>query len=98
MSRRRSGLPVPGRLDTARVGAVATRAGLLVVAITLPVAVGSAAGLLADGGTVTTLGVVISGSPAGTTGLERLFRTAVLGVFGGCWLLGAGLLADGLLG
>ena len=97
MSRRRV------RIDAAShhpVSRVARRLGLAVVAAALPVVVGLTAGLLVDAGSLTAgIGVLVSaltGSLGAQSGSVWLFHAATLVLAGGGWLLGAGLLIDGL--
>ena len=93
----------PGRtVDLARVGAVAQRAGLVVIAATLPLAVGSLVGLVADAPTVWAALAVAAGAldaaPTLGTGRAALFGLATLGVLSGCWSVGLGLVLAGRFG
>ncbi|GGN97885.1 MULTISPECIES: hypothetical protein [Haloarcula] len=100
MSQRRSTLDAPVDTDPTVVGRRATRAGLALAAATLPLVVGTVAGMLVDAPTLTA-GVdavlAAAGTPlVGGYGRAWLFHVGALGLLAGCWLLGAGLLLDGL--
>jgi hypothetical protein len=100
MSQRWRRVGPTGRDTPGVVGTVATRLGLLAVAVTLPVVVGTVAGMVGDAATVgaafDTVGTVLTGPLAGQSGTAWLFHVAVLGLCSGCWLVGAGLVVDGL--
>jgi len=89
-----------GYHDPSDVGALATRAGLALIAMTAPVVVGAAIGVLADASTVeaaVTLVLDAMDTPlVGPGSLSWLLHVSLLGFLGGCWLLGAGLLLEGL--
>ena len=93
MSQRRSTLGPAGHHP---VGRPARRLGLAVVAATLPVVVGVAAGLVADAGSLAAVVAALTGSLGAQSGSMWLLHAATLGLAGGGWLLGAGLLVEGL--
>ena len=89
-----------GRLDPATVGAALTWLGLGVVALTVPVVAGAFVGLLVTAGSPA-VGMALAmgaldGPLLGGSGLPRLFHAATFAGLCGCWLLGAGLLLEGL--
>ena len=89
-----------GRFDPAFVGAVLTRVGLALLALTVPVVVGVFAGLLLTVGSPAA-GVAhalqaMDGPLLGGFGPGWLFHVSTLTLLCGCWLLGAGLLLSGL--
>jgi hypothetical protein len=96
MSQRRSTAPQSGPVNLARVGAAATRAGLFAVAVTVPIAVGTAVGLAADAGNLGSVLAATGGPVLRGAGQTYLFRVAATGLLGGGWLVGAGLVLDGL--
>ncbi|MDS0283555.1 hypothetical protein [Haloarcula onubensis] len=91
-----------GRLDPALVGTVLLRLGLGIVALTVPVAAGALAGLLATAaspaGGVALAMRAMDAPLLGGVGLAWLVHVATLTALCGCWLLGAGLLLAGLYG
>lgn len=81
-----------------RVGRRIRRLGVIVCLPSLLVAVGVLP-LLAGGTTMETtdrLLSVMTGSAGSLSGAALVFHVAVLGVLTGCWLIGVGLLVDGL--
>lgn len=89
-----------GRPDPALVGVVLTWLGLWTLALALPVVVGALAGLFATAGSLAA-GVALAlramaGPILGGFGPLWLFHVATLALLCGCWLLGAGLLLEGL--
>ncbi|EMA20632.1 hypothetical protein [Haloarcula marismortui] len=100
MSQRR---PVPtyvGPLDPTAVATLAKRVGLALVAATLPVAVGTFAGMVLMAGSLPAAtdaaAAAMSGLLTTEQGLSWLFYVSTLGTALGCWILGLGLLLDGL--
>jgi len=90
----------PGRFDPAVLGSVLTRLGLGLLVLALPVGAGAGLGLLGEAGSLA-VGVrvalaALEGPLLGSSGLPWLFHVAVLALLSGCWLLGAGLVLDGL--
>jgi hypothetical protein len=89
-----------GPPDPATVGTVLTRLGLGLVAVTVPLVAGAGAGLLANAGSLAVaMAIVVRAMETplvGGSGLPWLFRLATLTLLSGCWILGAGLVADGL--
>ncbi|WP_254271902.1 hypothetical protein [Haloarcula marina] len=100
MSQRRSTVTVGDTLDPAVVGRRATRVGLALVAAALPLVVGTLAGIAADAPTVEaafTAALGVMDAPVfGQHGTQLLFHVGTLGLLAGCWVLGVGLLLDGL--
>jgi len=96
MKHGRAAVLTAGHVDPAVAGAVLTRLGLAVVALTLPAAAGAFAGLLANTGSPAAAVAAMNGPLLGGGGLPWLFHVAALVLLCGCWLLGAGLLLDGL--
>ncbi|WP_058994641.1 hypothetical protein [Haloarcula sp. CBA1127] len=95
--------PVPTRgrsLDPAAVAALAERVGLVLIAAALPVAVGAFAGLALTAGSLSAASdaatAAMSGPLTTEQGLSWLFYVSTLGTALGCWVLGLGLLLDGL--
>lgn len=95
--------PVPtyvGPLDPAAVATLAKRVGLVLVAVALPVAVGTFAGMALTAGSILaatdTATAAMSGLLTTEQGLSWLFYVSTLGTALGCWILGLGLLLDGL--
>ncbi|MDQ2073011.1 hypothetical protein RBH20_10755 [Haloarcula sp. H-GB4] len=95
--------PVPtyvGPLDPAAVATLAKRVGLVLVTVALPVAVGTFAGMALTAGSIPaatdTATATISGLLTTEQGLSWLFYVSTLGTALGCWILGLGLLLDGL--
>ncbi|EMA18882.1 hypothetical protein [Haloarcula argentinensis] len=87
-------------LDPAAIAALAERVGLVLIAVALPVAVGAFAGLTLTAGS---LSAAIDAATATLSGplttehrLSWLFYVSTLGTALGCWVLGLGLLLDGL--
>ena len=88
------------RSGPAFVGAVLVRLGLAALALTLPAVAGTFAGLVATAGSpaagaALALGAM-DGPLLGGAGLRWLFHVSTFAGLCGCWLLGAGLLLDGL--
>ena len=95
--------PVPtfgGPLDSAAVTALAERVGLALIAVTLPVAIGAFAGMVLTAGSlpaaIDAAAAAMSGPLTRGQGLSWLFYASTLGTALGCWVLGLGLLLDGL--
>ncbi|WP_367176542.1 hypothetical protein [Haloarcula rubripromontorii] len=95
--------PVPtydGPLEPAAVAALAKRVGLALVAVALPVAVGAFAGTALTAGSLSAATDATAGAMSGpltaAQGLSWLFYISALGTALGCWVLGLGLLLDGL--
>lgn len=90
----------PRPASPAHVGAVAQRAGRWVVVATLPLVVGTFAGLLTGAGTplagLELATAAMNASPTLATTLPALFQLGTLGLLAGCWAVGFGLLVDGL--
>jgi hypothetical protein len=90
--------PTDGRVPVRRVGHVCTRVGLLAgIASIAAVVVGVP--VLTAGTAAATLGEVVGllGVPVATlSGVELAVYAGALGLVVACWLLGAGLLIDGL--
>ena len=89
-----------GRFDPALVGAVLTRLGLATLALAVPVAAGAFVGVVGTAGSPAA-GVALAlrameGPLLGDGGVAWLFHVATLVALCGCWLLGAGLLLEGL--
>ncbi|MDS0220773.1 hypothetical protein NDI54_05325 [Haloarcula sp. S1AR25-5A] len=89
-----------GPLDIAAVATLAERVGLALVALALPVAVGAFAGMALDAGSLVAAGdaaaAAMSGPLTAGQGLSWLFYVSALGTVLGCWVLGLGLVLDGL--
>jgi hypothetical protein len=87
-------------LDPAAVAALAKRVGLAVVAVALPVAVGTFVGMVLITGSLSAASdaatAAMSGPLTTEQGLSLLFYVSTLGTALGCWGLGLGLLVDGL--
>ncbi|WP_236035531.1 hypothetical protein [Haloarcula rubra] len=100
MSQRRSTFGAATATDPAVVGRRATRAGLVLAAATLPLVVGTGTGLVVDAPTLAAgVDAVLAAANAplvGGYGRAWLFHVSALGLLAGCWLLGAGLLLDGV--
>ncbi|WP_058990838.1 hypothetical protein [Haloarcula sp. CBA1128] len=97
----RQPVPTCGRsLDPAVVAALAERVGLVLIAVALPVAVGTFAGMVLTSGSLLAASDAATAAMSGplTTehGLSLLFYVSTLGTALGCWVLGLGLLLDGL--
>lgn len=100
MSQRRSTVGRRVHHDVAALGSAAVAVGLVAVLVTLPVVVGVGAGFLSEAETAQ------GALSLATTALEEpllggystawLFHAAVIGLLGGTWILGAGLVLDGL--
>ena len=95
--------PVPtygGPLDTAAVAALAERVGLALITVTLPVAIGTFTGMVLTAGSLPAAtdaaAAAMSGPLTTGQGLSWLFYASTLGTALGCWVLGLGLLLDGL--
>jgi hypothetical protein len=84
----------------ARLGAAAQRAGLLVVAASLPLVVGTAASLFASAGAplagVEAATAAVTAAPTLGTDHATLFHLGTLALLAGCWVVGFGLVLDGL--
>jgi len=89
-------------VDPDAVGRVATQVGVVLVVSSMPLLAWAATGLLADVSTLSAaLSVLASASNGPLTvgaGHASLFRAGLYGLLSGCWLLGAGLVIDGLFG
>ncbi|EMA17051.1 MULTISPECIES: hypothetical protein [Haloarcula] len=89
-----------GPLDPAAVAARAERVGLVLIAVALPVAVGTFAGMVLTSGSLSAASdaatAAMSGPLTTEQGLSWLFYVSTLGTALGCWVLGLGLLLDGL--
>jgi len=100
MAQRQPAATYSGPLDPAAVAALAERVGLALVAVTLPVAVGAFAGMVLTAGSLPAAAGAATAAMNGplTTGrgLSWLFYVGTLGTALGCWVLGLGLLLDGL--
>ncbi|MDS0259492.1 hypothetical protein NDI56_08810 [Haloarcula sp. S1CR25-12] len=100
MAHRGSTVRATGRLDPATVGTVLTRVGLALIAVTVPLVAGAAAGLVTEAGSPAVAVAVTTHAMDGPLfagfGLRWLFHVATLALLSGCWLLGAGLVLDGL--
>ncbi|MFU1780424.1 hypothetical protein ACM16X_03470 [Haloarcula japonica] len=95
--------PVPtyhGPLDPAAIAVLAERVGLALIAVALPVAVGAFVGLALTAGSLPAAteaaAAALSGPLTTARGLSWLFYVSTLGTALGCWILGLGLLLDGL--
>ncbi|GGK52159.1 hypothetical protein [Haloarcula sebkhae] len=86
--------------DPAAIAALAERVGLVLIAVALPVAVGAFAGLALTAGSLSAASdaatATLSGPLTTKQGLSWLFYVSTLGTALGCWVLGLGLLLDGL--
>jgi hypothetical protein len=89
-----------GALDPGAVGRATTRVGVALVAVSVPLLVWTAAGLLADVSTpsaaLATLAAASSGPVVAVSDTASIFRVGLYVLLAGCWLLGAGLVLDGL--
>ncbi|KAA9398495.1 hypothetical protein Har1130_03815 [Haloarcula sp. CBA1130] len=97
----RQPVPTYGRsLDPATVAALAERAGLAIVTMLLPVAIGAFVGMVFIAGSLPaatdSATAAMNGGLTAGQGLSRLFYVSTLGTALGCWVLGLGLLLDGL--
>ncbi|EMA06727.1 hypothetical protein SAMN05443574_105155 [Haloarcula vallismortis] len=95
--------PVPtfdAPLDPAAVAALTKRVGLVLVAVALPAAVGAFASMALTAGSLSAATDAAAGAMSGPLtaeeGVSWLFYASVLGTALGCWVLGLGLLLDGL--
>lgn len=81
------------------IGRLCRFVGLTLCGASLLVAAASALLIVdrAPGTDVGELLAILSASAAGLTGVEFVFHVAALGALAGCWLLGLGLVLDGLL-
>lgn len=81
-------------------GRLCGRAGLLLGAPSLLVLLGSASVLAAGSipATAARLVDVVGAPPPTLSGVELAFYAAALGLLAACWLLGLGLLIDGIFG
>ncbi|MBV0901662.1 hypothetical protein [Haloarcula salina] len=95
-STRRYGDPT----DPVTAAALAERVGLALVAVTLPLALVAFTGLAMQAASpsaaLTTAAAAMQGPVLAGRGLTVLFHAGALGTLLGCWLLGLGLLLDGL--
>ncbi|WP_336337023.1 hypothetical protein [Haloarcula brevis] len=100
MAQRQPAATVGGPLDPATVARLAERAGLALVAVALPVAVGAFAGMALTAGSLpaatAAAAAAMSGPLTAGQGLSWLFYVGALGTVLGCWVLGLGLVLDGL--
>ena len=100
MAQRQPAPTYGGPLTSAAVAALAERVGLALVAVTLPVAIGAFAGMALSAGSVPAAtdaaAAAMSGRLTTGQGLSWLFHISALGTVLGCWVLGLGLLLDGL--
>jgi len=100
MAQRQSTSISGGPLDPAVVAALAERVGLALVAIALPVAVGAFAGMaLGAESLVAAVDIAVAamnGPLSAERGLSSVFHVSTLGTALGCWILGLGLVLDGL--
>jgi len=87
----------PGRAD---LSTLLTWLGLVVVTLTGPLLAGTAAGLVTAAGSpaaaLQVAGRAVAGPLLAGAGLPWAFHVAVLVFACGCWVLGAGLVLDGL--
>jgi hypothetical protein len=100
MAQRRPAATYDGPLDPAAVATLAERVGLVLVALALPVAVGAFVGMALTAGSLPAAtdaaAAAVSGPLTAGRGLSWLFYVGVLGTALGCWVLGLGLVLDGL--
>jgi len=100
MAQRQSARRYGGPADPVTAAALAERVGLALVAVTLPVALAAFAGLAAESASLsvatTTAAAAMDGPVLTGRGLSMLFHAGALGTLLGCWVLGLGLLLDGL--
>jgi hypothetical protein len=100
MSQRRPVASYGGPFDPAAVATLAERVGLALIAVTLPVAVGAFAGMVLAAGSLPAAteaaAAAMSGRLTAEQGLSWLFYVSALGTALGSWVLGLGLLLDGL--
>jgi len=84
----------------AALGRALIRLGAVVVAVTIPPVVGAGTGIAVTADTPAQAAAIMlramNGPLVGARGLPWLFHLATLALLCGCWLLGAGLVLDGL--
>lgn len=101
MAGRRSDSIVSARVGRASpirlLGALCARAGVILGVPSLLVLLGSLTALLSESAPSSAARVLAVGAdPAALSGAEFAFYAAALGLLASCWLLGLGLLIDGV--
>ncbi|WP_423999676.1 hypothetical protein ACOZ4I_11590 [Haloarcula salina] len=100
MAQRQSTRRYGGPADPITLATLAERAGLALVAVTLPLALAGFAGLALQAASLSAAAASAASAMHGPLltgrGLSVLFHAGALGTLLGCWLLGLGLLLDGL--
>lgn len=100
MSQRRSRVRTRARYDPATVGTATTRLGFVLVVATVPIVAGTLGSVLIQtetvGGALAAVLAVMGGPLLAQHGIEWLFHVTTIGLLCGCWLVGLGLLLDGL--
>ena len=100
MAQRQPAATCCGLLDPAAVATLAKRVGLALTAVALPVAIGAFTGMALAAGSLPAAtdaaAAAMNGPLTAEQGLSWLFYVSTLGTALGCWVLGLGLLLDGL--